>query len=100
MFGRLKCCINPHSRFQCRHRFQPFTHRFSSVYLPFSDRFSPFLPFSEKPPVAENHGDTERAKIRKPGMQELNEQNRPNHRNSFPGFLASLLIALFGSVPQ
>jgi hypothetical protein len=26
----------------------PFSRRFSSVYLPIIDRFSPFLPFSEK----------------------------------------------------
>jgi hypothetical protein len=33
----------------------PFSRRFSSVYLPLIDRFSPFLPFSEKRTEAEPH---------------------------------------------
>jgi hypothetical protein len=42
------------SRLPCAKR-DPFSRRFSSVYLPIIDRFSPFLPFSEKRIGAEPH---------------------------------------------
>src|SRR5262245_41262365 len=33
-----------------KHRFSPFSDRFRTVFQPFIDRFSPFLPFSKNRP--------------------------------------------------